>query len=516
MDKKPSWLAKACFYEIYPQSFLDTNGDGIGDLAGIIRKLDYIKGLGFNALWINPLYASTFLDAGYDVSDYEKVARRYGNNAIAEELLKEAHARGIHVLFDLVPGHTSLEHAWFKASSMAKPNEYSDRYLWTDSVWKSPKDLPVIRGFSERDGSCITNFFSFQPALNWGYTEIENPAYEEPVSGKGPQKTIQAMEEVIRFWLSRGVDGFRCDMAGWLVKRDPDSVGTMEVWKEIFADIRKDYPEAAFVSEWDAPEKSLACGFDMDFLLQDEFNPYNSLLTRNAHPYFSGRDPLGDPKAYLDHFLTLYEGAEKNGHYLSLISGNHDTYRIRKWLTEDELKLYYAFLLTMPNVPFFYYGDEIGMGYEEGLTSVEGGYQRTGSRSPMQWDTSYQAGFTKSPYPYIRVNPERKGISVAEEEKDASSLLNTLRELLAVKKEEKALDNDASFKVLSAEEGKSLLAYEREKDGDRVIVLFNPKGEEVSLTLEKEDYQNLFALGKGYQKGNLFTLAPHSCFVLKA
>lgn len=163
------WLKDAVFYEIYPQSFYDTNGDGIGDLKGIIEKLDYIKELGCNALWINPCFDSPFKDAGYDVRDYKLIAPRYGTNADAKALFEAAHAKGIHVLLDLVPGHTSEEHAWFKESSKPEKNEYSDRYIWTDSCFSAGDGMPFIGGETDRNGTYILNFFKCQPALNYGY-----------------------------------------------------------------------------------------------------------------------------------------------------------------------------------------------------------------------------------------------------------------------------------------------------------------------------------------------------------
>ena len=137
----PKWLDNAVFYEIYPQSFLDTNADGIGDLQGIINKLDYIREMGFNALWINPCFASPFGDAGYDVADYCMVAPRYGTNQDLKRLFDEAHSRGIHVLLDLVPGHTSVEHPWFRESMKPEENAYTHRYVWTDSIWESPEGM---------------------------------------------------------------------------------------------------------------------------------------------------------------------------------------------------------------------------------------------------------------------------------------------------------------------------------------------------------------------------------------
>ena len=283
MIQHPKWLDTACFYEIYPQTFFDSNDDGIGDIKGIIKKLDYIKGLGFDALWLNPLFLSPFYDAGYDVTDFKKVAPRYGTNADLYRLFKEAHNKGIKVLLDLVPGHTSIDCKWFKESCKAKKNEYTNRYIWTENVWNSPKDLPVLRGISERDGAVITNFFSIQPALNYGFYE-QRENYEQSIKDEGPQATIAEMIDIIKFWLEKGCDGFRCDMAGWLVKRDPDQDGTVKVWQQIIGEVKQDYPESAFVSEWNNPSQSLKAGFDMDFLLQDEFNPYNSQLARMEKP----------------------------------------------------------------------------------------------------------------------------------------------------------------------------------------------------------------------------------------
>jgi glycosidase len=496
MNSHPEWLDKACFYEIYPQSFLDTNNDGIGDLKGIEEKLDYIKGVGFNALWLNPIFESTFFDAGYDVSDYKKVATRYGGNIVLTRLIKACHHKKIKLLLDLVPGHTAIDHPWFKESMKDEKNPYSERYIWTTNVWECPKDLNCIRGFSQRNGACITNFFSIQPALNYGFTNIENPDFEKPITAKGPQDTIKAMIDVIRFYLKQGVDGFRVDMAGWLVKRDPEGKGTMEVWKQIFKTINKEFPEAVFVSEWCNPRRSLSSGFDMDFLLQDEFNLNDSLLTRCKHPYFRFHETESDSKVFMDYFEDLYEVAKSNGKYLSLISGNHDTIRIAKSLNNQELKFYYAFMYTVPNVPFMYYGDELGMKYEEHLKSVEGGYQRTGSRSPMQWTKSTLAGFTRNKNPYISINPDRKGLSVEEESKDSKSLLWFVKELLTVKKEHPALDNNASFRIEYNQAGQFPLVYTREKGDDKVMVVFNPTDVKKVIPFNREKVKLLLKIGK--------------------
>ena len=162
------WLDTAVFYEIYPQSFRDSNADGMGDINGIIEKLDYVKDLGCDAIWLNPLFESPFGDAGYDVSDYYTVAPRYGTNDDLARLFREVHSRGMKILLDLVPGHTSVKHKWFMESMKAEKNEYTDRYVWTGSIWEKP-GMNCILGFSPRNGVCAVNFFSHQPALNYGF-----------------------------------------------------------------------------------------------------------------------------------------------------------------------------------------------------------------------------------------------------------------------------------------------------------------------------------------------------------
>lgn len=165
----PQWLNDSVFYEIYPQSFYDTNGDGIGDLNGIIEKLDYVKGLGCNAIWLNPVYDSPFMDAGYDVRDYKKVAPRYGTNDDLVRLFDEAHKKGMKILLDLVPGHTSDTHPWFLESKKAQKSEYTNRYIFTKSVWDAPPQYRMMCGICERDGNYLVNYFSSQPALNYGF-----------------------------------------------------------------------------------------------------------------------------------------------------------------------------------------------------------------------------------------------------------------------------------------------------------------------------------------------------------
>ena len=300
------WLDNAIFYEIYPQSFLDTNGDGIGDFQGIIEKLDYIKELGCNAIWMNPCFASPFGDAGYDVADYYQAAPRYGTNADLKRLFNEVHKRNMHILLDLVPGHTSVAHPWFKESCKADRNEFTDRYIWTDSTWGQLENMGSLCGISEREGSVIVNFFAHQPALNYGFYKKTQDWQQDP-DDPGPKATLAEMENVMRFWIGMGCDGFRVDMAGSLVKNDEDSKGNIALWRKVRAFLDAEFPEAVLVSEWGEPDKSLQGGFHMDFLLHFGPSHYNDLF-RCEEPFFSGRGK-GDVAAFVEKYKENYEKA---------------------------------------------------------------------------------------------------------------------------------------------------------------------------------------------------------------
>lgn len=357
------WLSDAAFYQVFPASFADSDNDGIGDIRGITEHLDYITTLGCNALWINPCFASPFRDAGYDISDYTRVADRYGSNEDLENLFAAAHARGMHVLLDLVPGHTSNEHPWFIASGQDKPNLYTDRYIWTDTWISGGDGLPFIGGEMPRNGAYIVNFFAFQPALNYGFAHPSRP-WQNAVLSDPAIDTCNAMLDVMRFWLSRGADGFRVDMADSLVKGDDSGKpATIATWQYMFGQIREEFPQAAFVAEWGRPEESLQAGFDMDFYLDwrwdGEPNGYNLLLRNTDTPLVHEGDKSyfnADSGAGIRPFLAEYEPrlreAERAHGYFNLITCNHDTARVAPRLSPREIKLAYATMLLMPGVPF--------------------------------------------------------------------------------------------------------------------------------------------------------------------
>ncbi|MDE7361037.1 MAG: glycosylase [Oscillospiraceae bacterium] len=504
---QPKWLDTAVFYEIYPQSFNDTNGDGIGDFEGVIEKLDYIKKLGCDALWINPCFESPFMDAGYDVSDYLKTAPRYGTNDDLKRLFDEAHKRGMHVLLDLVPGHTSVEHEWFKQSARAEQNEYTNRYVWTDSVWESPEGMGCIRGISDRDGSCAVNFFSHQPALNYGFYKPDpSKKWQQSMDAEGPRATLEALKDVMRFWLRAGCDGFRVDMAGSLVKNDPDGEGTIALWQNVRAFLDAEFPEAAMISEWGEPDKSLRGGFHMDFLLHFGPSHYNDLF-RCEESFFS-ESGKGDASKFVEKYVENLEKTDGKG-LICIPSGNHDMDRLARSIHGENLKIAFAFLLSMPGAPFIYYGDEIGMRYVEGLTSVEGGYGRTGSRSPMQWDDSKNAGFSSDDTLYVKQDEAEDRPTVKAQLADNMSLLNEVKRLIKLRRENKALGNLGGIEFLNAGYP---LAYLRSAEGERVLVIINPSDSEREFTCKYEIDRVIYSIGKGtyIAVGNKVTVPPRT------
>lgn len=491
MERHPEWLNNAVFYEIYPQSFNDTDSDGIGDINGIIEKLDYIRELGCNALWLNPCFESPFGDAGYDVSDYYKVAPRYGTNEDLVNLFNEAHKRNMHIILDLVPGHTSWEHPWFKESSKAEKNEYTDRYVWTDSIWEETPGYGTLRGVSERDGSCMVNFFTHQPALNYGFYKPERP-WQQSMDSEGAIATRNELKNIMRFWLSKGCDGFRVDMAGSLVKNDEDGKGTIKLWQDIRSFLDKEFPETAMVSEWGEPDKSLQGGFHMDFLLH--FGPSHYMdLFRCEKPFFGGN---GDCSEFVKKYIDSLERSEHKG-LICIPSGNHDMDRLSRSLHGINLKLAFAFILSMPGAPFIYYGDEIGMRYVEGLASIEGGYGRTGSRSPMQWNREKNAGFSDADADklYIQLDPSDDRPDAESQIADSDSLRSEIKKLISVRMSVPALQSCGEISFIYAEKDSYPLAYIRSCGTERILVIINPSDKKTIFNCSELSQETIYSIG---------------------
>lgn len=516
MTKMPSWLNDAIFYEIYPQSFCDSNGDGIGDFNGITSKLDYIVEMGFNALWLNPCYLSPFMDAGYDVADYYKVAPRYGTNADLYRLFDEAHKRGVRVILDLVPGHTSDKHEWFKQSCLPKQNQYSDRYVWTKSVWDRPEGYSWVAGNADRDGSYMLNFFLSQPALNYGFNKITHPDWQIPYADSRVQATFDEMLNVMRFWLNHGCDGFRVDMADSLVKNDDDKTATSTLWRRARKMFDEHYPEAVLVSEWcNAPRAINMAGFHCDFVL-DHWYKLLHYATRQV-------DENGENKSYfcstahvsaknmLQTYLDELKQTRDNG-YISVITGNHDTPRISWTLTDGELRLAYVFILTLPGAPFVYYGDEIGMRYLP-QPSKEGGFHRTGSRTPMQWDAdSVNLGFSSAEPDKLYLDVDRAPYAPCAKQQmsDANSLLNLVKTLNKIRHANPDLKASASLDVtVCSDDG--VLCYKR---GNGTMVVFNPTNEHRVVKMSIENV--IFKVGDFAVNGKATTLAPQTAVIFNA
>jgi maltose alpha-D-glucosyltransferase/alpha-amylase len=483
----PEWLETAVVYEIYPQSFYDSNGDGIGDLPGIAAKLDYVSSLGCDAVWLNPCFVSPFQDAGYDVADYYKVAPRYGTNADMKRLLREAGRRGIRVMLDLVPGHTSIEHPWFRESCRPEKNKYTNWYIWTDSVWN--QDVPghrTVSGYCNRDGCYVTNFFHFQPALNYGFARPDpGQPWQLPVDHPDCAAVREEMKNVMRFWLDMGASGFRVDMAGSLIKGDRRHRETRKLWDEVRDMLDTGYPDAVLVSEWGDPVTALRVGFHMDFLLPwmgpAPYAAYRSLWRSGPQDSYFSRVGAGDITAFTDYYPKALAATRRYG-YICIPSGNHDISRMAEGRTRRELKVAFAFLLTLPGVPYIYYGDEIGMACPRRLVSREGGYNRTSYRTPMQWTRGRNAGFSTAPEGklYLPVDARRTRPSVESQDADRRSLLNCVRDLLRLRRSHAALCARGDFVPLYAKKRTYPFVYLRRRAGRRVLVAVNPSGRDVS------------------------------------
>ena len=443
-SKGPRWLEDAVIYQIYPSSFKDSNGDGIGDLNGIESKLDYIASLGVKCIWLNPIFVSDFIDGGYDVIDFYRVDPRFGTNGDLVRLVKKAHEKGIKVMLDLVAGHTSIKCEWFRQSSEGPDQRYSDYYIWSDRLpdkkaestlkemlqdpdyMQSTKGKWMVSDYP-RNKYYMKNFYACQPALNYGFAQPDpNRPWEQGVNDEGPRAVRQELMNIMAFWFGKGVDGFRVDMANSLVKNDKNHKETMKLWRGIRQWMDKKYPGRAIMAEWGNPSICLAAGFNVDM----DLNPMNSatrlMYFDNKHQadggsYFSlngglssEKDLYGNPwpenqinrsitagvmlRNYYAHMTECLSSTSGYG-WFATITGNHDHLRMNTGgrNTPQQLKVMMTWVMCMP-LPILYYGDEIGMRSLAGLPNVEGanhnGKERAGARTPMQWEGGATAGFS--------------------------------------------------------------------------------------------------------------------------
>ncbi|MES1223515.1 MAG: alpha-glucosidase [Bacteroidota bacterium] len=477
-DRK--WWKEAVVYQVYPRSFKDNDGDGIGDLKGIISKLDYIKSLGIDVVWLNPIFASPNADNGYDISDYRGIMKEFGTMQDFDEMLKGMHQRGIKLVLDLVANHSSDEHEWFRQSRSSRSNPYRDYYHW----WPAEKGKPPFRpGSFEVDGSgwrfdSSTNayylhYFSYrQPDLNW-----ENP------------KVRKEIFDMMKFWFDKGVDGFRMDVIPFISK---DTTFPVITQKEIDEKYNGDWSQylasgphlhdylqemnREVLSKYNIMTVAEGAGVTAstahDFVDADR-NELNMLYHFEGVSlgYLPGQFKHMDPKGYdLVQFKEIYskwDSVFEDKGWGTIYLGNHDQPRmLTRWgndapeFREASSKLLTTFLLSMRATPYYYFGDELGMnnikfdkiGDYRDIESINmyktiqnagGDLQyflegqkigaRDNGRTPFQWDSSANAGFT-SGTPWIKVNPNYKTVNVAAEENDPNSILNYFRKMIRLRK----------------------------------------------------------------------------------
>ncbi|MBQ0926882.1 alpha-amylase family glycosyl hydrolase [Saccharopolyspora endophytica] len=482
-----SWLADAVLYQIYPQTYADADGTGVGDLQGIIDHLDHLQWLGITAVWMNPIFPSPLTDAGYDVSDYVGVHERYGTQDDVARLTEEARKRGIRILFDLVAGHTSDQHPWFLNSLQ----DFSDdRFIWASPDQFPDGNLPenFVASPGPREGAFLKNFYDTQPAINYGYARM-NPdePWRQPVDAEGPKRNRAAMREIMDHWLNLGIAGFRCDMAGSLIKDDPDLVETGKLWGEMAAWLDENHPDAVLVSEWGDPKVAVPAGFDGDFFFQTG-EAWRSLWQDN--PYF-GADGTGTAKIFIDAWREAEDAIGRPGGVI-LPSANHDTaLRLNNGIrTPEEIPAAYAFWLTWPIVPLIYYGEEIGMRLVDGLPDVEGSNGRQNNRTPMQWNDGPNAGFSTAPAEnlYLPQDPDPNRPNVEAQRDDPGSLLNLVQRLIALRQANPELGTASDVQVFH--DGYPL-TYLR---GDRFLVTVNPSRDAVTVAVPDERLANATAV----------------------
>ncbi|MGB9364580.1 MAG: alpha-amylase family glycosyl hydrolase [Xanthobacteraceae bacterium] len=503
------WWQTGVIYQIYLRSFQDTNGDGIGDLKGIARRLDYLASLGVDAIWISPFYPSPMVDFGYDVADYCGVDARFGALADFDDLLAQAHARGLKVLLDFVPNHTSDRHPWFVESRSARDHPKRDWYIWRDGASDGGPPNNWISDFGgsawERDESTgqyyYHAFLKEQADLNW-----RNP-------------TVQAaMVDVMRFWFDRGVDGFRIDVLWHMVKAadfpdnplNPDYRPAMGDMHRVLQLNSTDQPEVhAIAADMRAIADSYgAKGRGERVLIGEVYLPVDRLMRyygrERAEVHLPFNFQLIDASWEARALATLiagYEAALPPGGWPNWVLGNHDRPRVATKRGQPQARVAAMLLLTLRGTPTLYYGDELGLSdvaippaqiadprelREPGL-----GLGRDPVRTPLPWDGSPNAGFTTAK-PWLPLNEDWPTRNVARMAGEPHSILTLYRRLLAVRRAHPAL-SIGNLTLLDTEG--EVLAYERRHGAERLIVALNLAGRSHQLALPDwaSDFQPLLS-----------------------
>lgn len=537
-----SWWKNSVVYHIYPRSFQDSNGDGIGDIGGIISRLDYLEKLGIDVIWLGPVYKSPNDDNGYDISDYRDINPEFGTMADIERLISEAKKRKIGIVMDLVVNHTSDEHEWFKEAKKGKDNPYRDYYIWRDPV----------------DGGVPNEMKSTFSGSAWEYDEASGQYYLHLYSKKQPdlnwenEEMRQQIYQMMTFWLEKGIAGFRMDVIDHIGK-DPDkSIVTNgpklhDYIQEMNQHSFGNYDVMTVGETWsaspdDAPLYSDPKRQELSMIFQFEHIGLDEQENKSKWDL----KPLSIVE--LKKTLNKWQTEIGSDSWNSLFWNNHDTPRVvSRWGNDQEYrvksaKMFAILLHLMKGTPYIYQGEEIGMTnrkvtridqvadiesinlYQERLQE---GYSkeeileslntkgRDNARTPMQWDDSPQAGFTEGE-PWLPVNPNFQEINVQAALLDKESVFYTYQKLVALRKEN-SLVVKGEFKLL-LENHPEIFAYERSYQDEKWVVIANMSEQEVPLELEStpEKFETIISnTNRNYQDLNHLELEPYEAFAIK-
>jgi glycosidase len=485
------WWQTGVIYQIYPRSFKDSNGDGVGDLAGIIHQLDYLsETLGIDAIWLSPIYPSPMADFGYDVADYTSVDPIFGDMEVFDRLVKETHGRGLKLIIDFVPNHTSIQHAWFQESIASRDNPKRDWYIWADprTDGSPPNNWLSLFGGSAWELEPKTgqyylhSFLKEQPDLNW-----RNPQVKE------------AMFDVIRFWLDRGVDGFRIDVAHFILKdpllRDnphrkiagPDMHKSMGAYDAQVHLYDKDHPDThevyrelrQLLESYSADQPRFSIG-EIHYFQWQKWSAYYGQNLDELHMPFNFH-LLKSPwnARAVRSVVDAQETAIPAGAWPNYVLGNHDEPRLASRLGKPASRVAAMLLLTLRGTPTLYYGDEIGMA-DRSISPEERkdpfgirvpGLGRDGCRTPMQWTSDPNAGFSapETRQLWLPLGNDYQEINIARQLQETDSILNLYRQLLAYRKRSPALQMGQLLPIESTPS--DCFAYIRKFPGARQIIV---------------------------------------------
>lgn len=555
----PAWWKNGVCYQIYPRSFADSNGDGIGDLRGILEKLDYLQWLGVNVLWISPFYPSPQFDWGYDVSDYTDIDPDYGTLADFDQLIQEAHQRGMRILLDLVLNHTSDLHVWFQQSRSSRDNPYRDWYIWQDGVnGGPPNDWESLFGgsawqFDEQTGQYYYHyFFAEQPDLNWRNPEVK-----------------EAMFNVSRFWLDRGVDGFRLDALDTIYE-DPNLRNSQidTSLEDLFIDFRLGLadPELSALRQKIRYQHDLPEMHDLMKELRSLVDQYENrvLLGELEQPsyYGNGADELHSVFNFsligamhaprLRKVLTERLSELPQGAWECNTMSNHDRPRSFTYFSDgaqnkSRARLALALIMFLQGTPVIYYGEEIGMqdfypqsveqfrdqlgtwmynalrtrrgiSHTDAFEIAANKVCRDCCRTPMQWENAPNAGFSPLGIDtWLPINPDYKaGINVEEQRGNPDSMLMFLRQLVQIRQTYPAI-RLGSMEILHNEGG--ILAFWRKTSEQSCLILLNMSAAQEEFTQNNDNLRTIFNTGRftqGDKVGINLTLQPYEIFIAES